>query len=134
LIFVDSNIPMYLIGGEHPHKIDAKRLLEQAVADGRRLVTDAEVLQEILHRYASIGRKDAIQPAFEAVKGVVDEIFAIEAEDADRAREILLGSSHLSARDAIHLAIMQRHGIRTIMSFDAGFDGFPGIRRLLATG
>mgnify|MGYP001571381044 FL=1 len=134
MIFVDSNIPMYLVGGAHPHKIDAQRLLEQAVAEGRRLVTDAEVLQEILHRYAAIGRKDAIQPAFEAVKGVVDEIFPIEAADADRAREILLGSSQVSARDAIHLAIMQRHDIRTIMSFDAGYDGFPGVRRLPTTG
>jgi predicted nucleic acid-binding protein len=130
LIFVDSNIPMYLVGAAHPHKVDAQRLLEQAVAEGRRLVTDAEVLQEILHRYAAIGRKDAIQPAFEAVKSVVDDIFAIEAADADRAREILLGSSRVSARDAIHLAIMQRHGVQTIMSFDAGYDGFPGIRRL----
>jgi predicted nucleic acid-binding protein len=130
LIFIDSNVAMYLVGAAHPHKIDAQMLLEQAVSEGRRLVTDAEVLQEILHRYAAIGRKDAIQPAFEAVKGIVDEIFAIEAADADRAREILLGSSRVSARDAIHLAVMQRHGVRTVMSLDAGYDGFPGIRRL----
>jgi predicted nucleic acid-binding protein len=130
LIFIDSNVPMYLVGAPHPHKVDAHRLLEQAIAEGRRLFTDAEVLQEILHRYAAIGRKDAIQPAFEAVKGVVDEIFAVETADADRAREILLGSATVSARDAIHIAIMQRHGVETIMSFDAGYDGFPGIRRL----
>jgi len=130
LIFVDSNVPMYLVGAAHPHKIDAHRLLEQAIAEGRRLVTDAEVLQEILHRYAAIGRKDAIQPAFEVIKGVVDEIFAVEAADADRAREIILGSATVSARDAVHIAIMQRHGVGTVMSFDAGYDGFPGIRRL----
>lgn len=130
MIFVDSNIPMYLIGAAHPHKIEAQRLLEQVVAEGRRLVTDAEVLQEILHRYAAIDRRDAIQPAFEAVKGVVDEIFAVEAADVDRAREIVLGSPRVSARDALHLALMQRHGVGTIMSFDAGYDGFPGIRRL----
>ena len=130
MIFVDSNVPMYLVGAAHPHKIDAHRLLEQAIAEGRRLVTDAEVLQEILHRYAAIGRKDAIQPAFEVIKGVVDEIFAVEAADADRAREIILGSATVSARDAVHIAIMQRHGVGTVMSFDAGYDGFPGIRRL----
>lgn len=130
MIFVDSNIPMYLIGAAHPHKVEAQRLLEQVVAEGRRLVTDAEVLQEILHRYAAIDRRDAIQPAFEAVKGVVDEIFAVEAADVDRAREIVLGSPRVSARDALHLALMQRHGVGTIMSFDAGYDGFPGIRRL----
>ena len=47
MILVDSNIPMYLVGAEHPHKVDARRLLERAVAEKRRLVTDAEVLQEI---------------------------------------------------------------------------------------
>lgn len=130
MIFVDSNVPMYLVGAPHPHKIDAQRLLEQAIAEGRRLVTDAEVLQEILHRYAAIGRKDAIQPAFEAVKGVVDDIFPAEATDVERAKEILLGTQRVSARDALHIAIMQRHGVKTILSFDRGYDGVPGIRRL----
>lgn len=51
MIFVDSNIPMYLAGQSHPHKVDAQRMLERAVAMNERLVTDAEVLQEILHRH-----------------------------------------------------------------------------------
>jgi hypothetical protein len=41
------------------------------------VATDAEVLQEILHRYSAIARSDAIQPAFEALLGVVDEVFPI---------------------------------------------------------
>ena len=51
VILVDSNVPMYLVGAEHPLKFEARRLLEAAVASRERLVTDAEVLQEILHRY-----------------------------------------------------------------------------------
>jgi hypothetical protein len=35
-----------------------------------------------------------------------------------------------SARDATHLAVMQQHGIEHILSFDSGFDRFPGIQRL----
>ncbi len=57
MIFVDSNIPMYLIGEPHPHKIDAQQLLERCITDRERLVTDAEVLQEILHRYVAISRR-----------------------------------------------------------------------------
>lgn len=130
MIFVDSNVPMYLVGAEHPNKIDAQRMLERCVADDERLVTDAEVLQEILHRYAAIGRKDAISPAFQAILGVVDEVFAIELRDVERARDILFASQQLSARDAVHLAIMERNRIDTILSFDSGFDGYPGIIRL----
>ncbi len=50
MILVDSNIPMYLVGSPHAHKSDAQRLLEQLVIERQRLVTDAEVLQEIPHR------------------------------------------------------------------------------------
>jgi predicted nucleic acid-binding protein len=45
---------MYLIGAAHPHKTDAQVILERLIAAGQRLVTDAEVLQEILHRYTAI--------------------------------------------------------------------------------
>ena len=130
MIFIDSNVPMYLVGTEHPHKIDAQRMLERCIADDERLVTDAEVLQEILHRYIAIGRKDAISPAFQAILGVVDEVFAIELRDVERARDILLASRQLSARDAVHLAIMERNRIEAILSFDSGFDGYPGITRI----
>ncbi len=67
MILVDSNIPMYLIGAEHPNKEATRRLLEAAVSRSDRLVTDAEVLQEILHRYIAIDRFTAIQPAFDAL-------------------------------------------------------------------
>jgi len=48
----------------------------------------------------------------------------------ERAKEIVLAYTGLSARDAVHLAVMERHGIDQILSFDSGFDQFPGISRL----
>ena len=130
MIFVDSNIPMYLVGASHVHKAGAQRLLETLVIARERLVTDAEVLQEIIHRYVAIGRRDAIQPAFDAALGVVDEVLPVERHDAERAKEIVLGSERLSARDALHLAVMEHHEVTRILSFDRGFDGFPGITRV----
>ena len=130
MIFIDSNVPMYLVGAQHPHKADARRLLEESIAERQRLVTDAEALQEILHRYVAIGRRDAIQPAFDALLGVVDEVLPVDLSAVESAKAIVLGHERLSARDAIHLAVMQQHGVDRIMSFDAGFDGYPGVRRL----
>jgi len=130
VIFLDSNIPMYLVGALHPHKRDAQQILERCLSEGERLVTDVEALQEILHRYVAIDRRDAIQPAFDALLGVADEVFSTELVDLERAKEIVLGNSRLSARDALHLAVMNRHGVARIMSFDSGFDGFPGITRI----
>lgn len=130
MIFVDSNIPMYLVGAPHPHTIDAQRALEQAISGGNRLVTDAEVLQEILHRYRAIDRLNAIQPAFQALLGVVDDVFAIEPRDVLAARDVLLGAPQLFARDALHVATMRRHGVSAILSFDRGFDGVAGLTRM----
>ena len=122
---------MYLVGSPRPHKTDAQRLLEKLIANRERLVTDAEALQEILHRYVAIDRRDAIQPAFDALLGVVDEVLSVDRVAAERAKQIVLGYRQLSARDAVHLAVMEQNGIRQILSFDAGFDAFPGIARLL---
>jgi len=130
VILIDSNVPMYLVGGPHLHKANAERLLEKLTLERQRLVTDAEVLQEILHRYAAIDRRDAIQPAFDAILRVVDEVLAIDHAVVKRAKEVVLGYRHLSARDAVHLAVMERNGIDQILSFDAGFDIFPGVSRI----
>ena len=121
---------MYLVGAPHPHKTDAQRFLEQLISDRQRLVTDVEVLQEILHRYVAIGRREAIQPAFDALLGVVDEVFPIDQQTAQRAKEIVLERRGVSARDAVHAAVMQLRGIERILSFDAGFDDLPDIERL----
>jgi len=130
MILVDSNIPMYLVGAPHPHKTDAQRWLEKLIRERQRLVTDAEVLQEILHRYVAIDRRDAIQPAFDALLGVVDEVLPVSRIAVERAKQIVLEYRRLSARDAVHLSIMEQNGIQQILSFDAGFDSFPGITRL----
>ena len=130
MILIDSNIPMYLVGGPHPNKANAERLLEKLTLDRQRLVTDAEVLQEILHRYAAIDRRDAIQPAFDAILRVVDEVFAVDQSVVERAKQVVLGYRQISARDAVHLAVMEKNGIERILSFDAGLDVYPRITRL----
>lgn len=130
MILVDANIPMYLVGSDHPNKPAAAAALEQALEDGVRLVTDAEVLQEILHRFTAINRPEAIQPAFDALLAVLDETLPVELADVQAAKDVVLGGYRLTARDALHIAVMRRHGIDTIMSFDRGFERYPGIRRV----
>jgi predicted nucleic acid-binding protein len=130
VILIDSNVPMYLVGTPGPHKTDAQRLLEKLISQRERLVTDAEVLQEILHRYVAINRRHDIQPAFDALLNSVDEVLPVDRAVVERAKQIVLAYQRLSARDAVHLAVMESHGIERILSFDAGFDGFPGVTRL----
>jgi len=130
MIFVDSNIPMYLVGASHPNKIGAQRIIEDLLRRQQRLVTDAEVLQEILHRYLAIGRRDAIQPAFDALLAIVDEVLPVDASAVEQAKQIVLQYHSLSARDAVHLSIMRQNRIIQIFSFASGFDSLPDVTRM----
>lgn len=129
-VLVDSNIPMYLVGAAHPNKEQAIRALDHLLIGQARLVTDTEVLQEILHRYCAAERRHIVQPAFDVVARIVDEILPVTATDMEIAKRIALGDPGRSARDALHLAVMENHGIVRILSFDTGFDAHPGIERL----
>lgn len=130
MILIDSNIPMYLVGASHPHKDATRRILERLITAGERLVTDVEVFQEILHRYCAIRRREAIQPAFDVLEGIADEVFAVDLDDLHAARDLLRSAPQLSARDALHVAIMRRHAVPRILTFDTGFDAVEGIARL----
>ena len=93
------------------------------------LLDDAEL---ILHRYTALATRDAIGPAFDAILGVVDDVLPIMRSDVERARWIVQTTARLSARDALHVALMQGHGIDQVMSFYVGFDEMPGLRRIAA--
>jgi predicted nucleic acid-binding protein len=100
MIFIESNIPMYLVGAPHPHKVDAQRLLENLLSERVRLVTGAEVLQELLHRYVAIDCRDAIQPAFDAILGIVDRVLPINFVAAERKK--VSSSDRIALRLATH--------------------------------
>ena len=130
MIFIDSNVPMYLVGAPHPNRAAAQAALELVIRRGERIVTSAEVLQEIPHRYTRIQRPDAIQPAIDVLLGVVDEVFPVEADDVHQAHAVLRSHASLSARDALHVAVMQRREVPRILSSDRGFDLVATIERV----
>lgn len=130
MIFVDSNVPMYLTGSPHPHKLDAQRLVESAISERQKLVTSAEVLQEINHRFSAIDRRDAIQPVYDVLLGFVDDVLSVEPADAHQAKELILRYAGISSRDALHVAVMQRIGTSRIMTFDTGFDTIAAVQRI----
>lgn len=88
------------------------------------------MLQEILHRYIATGRRDAVGPARQVVLALVDEVLPIEKADVLRAADIAAGPAQLSARNALPVAVMERHGLHSILSFDADFDRRPGLTRV----
>jgi predicted nucleic acid-binding protein len=121
---------MYLVGAPHPNKDRALAVLTQLVRDGERFVTDVEVYQEILHRYTAIKRHDAIDAAFESLDAITDDVLTFGMSEIRAARALINSVDGLSARDALHVAVMRRAGADRILSFDRGFDICPGVDRL----
>ena len=121
---------MYLVGAAHPNRNRAVELLAELSAQEERFVTDIEVYQEILHRYASIRRFNLIDDAFQALDRIVEVVLAFELSDVRAAKTLVDEVPGLSARDALHVAVMRKAGIERIISFDRGFDACPGIERL----
>jgi uncharacterized protein len=130
VIFVDANVPMYIVGDDDRHKIDAQRAVERVAGESHNLVTSSEVFQEILHRYMSISRRDAVEHAFGVLRGIVDDVLAVEEADVFAAKDLVHALPRMSARDALHVAVMRRREITKILSFDRGFDAVVGITRL----
>ena len=130
MIFIDSNVPMYLVGAHHPHKSRAIEIVDGLVRAGERLVTDVEVYQEILHRYTAIRRTDAIDAAFRSLDALADEVLRFGMPEIRIARTIIDTVDGVSARDALHVAIMRSSRVDRILSFDRGFDAFPELERL----
>jgi uncharacterized protein len=130
MILVDANILMYAAGAEHPHKRPSLRFLER-VADGSvEAVLDAEVLQEILHRYSAIGRWREGRHVFDTARTLFQEVLPITGDVLDGAHGLLDQVDGISARDALHAAVAIIHGLYGICSYDSGFERVPGLRRV----
>ena len=130
MVFVDSNIPMYVAGAEHPNRAPATRFLESAGGSGLDLCTSTEVLQEVLYRYTVLGRADLADRVYDLFVALIPEIFSVTLSDTDLAKRILLSTPGLSARDAVHAGVMLNRDVSRIATFDRGFDRIEGIERV----
>lgn len=117
MIFVDTNVFMYAVGREHPLRQPARDFLEHSVESRSRLVTSAEVLQELLHAYIPTDRIATLDAALTLVRSLT-EIWSIEEADVVHARALADRHRALGARDLIHLACCQRRGVSEIKTFD----------------
>jgi predicted nucleic acid-binding protein len=129
IVFIDANIPMYVAGREHPNREPSLRFLEAVGRNEVEGCTSAEVLQEILYRYSSLGRLDVGREVYDLFVALCPMIFDVTLTDTNLARDLLTKHWGMSARDAVHAAVMLNHDIEWIATFDAGFDRVAGIRR-----
>ena len=128
--FLDANVVMYAAGAAHPLRKPCREALTRALERGVSLVTDAEVLQEILHHYFSLGRPEVAQTVYQSTVRLVDEVLPVDESHTSRALELLLAHNQLTPRDAVHIATMEGRELSRLLSTDRDFDGLREVERI----
>lgn len=129
-VFLDANIFMYAAGREHAYKAPSVQLIHE-LSEGRlEAVTDAEVLQEILHRYRRTNALPEGITLCERVIQLMPEILSVSKDDVALATRLLSRQPAVEPRDAVHAAVMLNHGMTHLYSYDHHFDHIPGLKRV----
>jgi uncharacterized protein len=127
-VFLDSNIPMYVAGRDHPLREPARRFLARVRSGEVEACTSTEVLQEILYRYTALQRLDLAREVYDLFVSLCPVVLPVTLADTDRAKQMLDG--RVGVRDAVHAAVMLNNDIERIATFDQGFDEIDGIARM----
>ena len=129
--FIDANVPTYAAGREHPYKAPCGRILSIVADNPEAFITNAEVIQELLHRYLATGRwtlgREVVSSFAELMSGRIEPVYP---QDVLLAAEMANEHQGVSARDLVHAAVMRRLKIDQIISADRDFDRLAGIERL----
>jgi predicted nucleic acid-binding protein len=129
-IFVDTAVMMYAAGREHPLREPCRRLLEGVVAGSVTAVTSVEVVQEIVHRYVSIGQPALAVSVARSTLDLFAPVLPITHALMRRVSDLTRRYPLLAARDLVHVATCIHEGINEIVSPDRGFDAVTELRRI----
>ena len=132
--FLDTCIPIYAAGRDHPYREPCTRIV-LAAADGKlEAVTDAEVIQEIAYRFHAIRRRAEGLKLAEAFLSLVEAVLPVTRREVTRSLQLQRTYPFLSPRDAIQIAVMEGAGLNRIITADRHFDRVKEVERVDPTG
>ena len=130
--YVDTDVVIRLLTGDDPAKQAAAAALFQQVADGSLTISaPITVIADAVYVLAS--RRLYGLPRAQ-VGAMLEALVRLPRFRVQNRRRVLraLGlyaSTNLDFGDALIVAAMEQENVRTVYSYDADFDRFPGIRR-----
>jgi predicted nucleic acid-binding protein len=129
-VFIDTAVIMYAAGAEHPLREPSRRVLSRIGTGELDGVISVEVIQEILHRFSSIRRRDVGEAQARDAMDFFAPVLPITHALMRRVPDLAARYPSLAARDLIHVATCVHEGITEIISPDRGFDGVAEVRRI----
>ena len=121
---------MYAAGVEHPNKAPSVAFLASVAEERVEAIIDAELLQEILHRYRALNRWIEGRRVYDLTRQIFPTVLPITSEILDRARTLLDDYDGLMARDALHTAVVEIKNLEAVYSYDRDFDRITTIKRM----
>jgi hypothetical protein len=115
VIFVDTNVFMYAVGGVHPLRTEAQDVLAVGLAEAS-LATSVEVVQELMHAYVRVGRLAELDDAWTLAEAMT--IWDVGMHDLRLARSYAGQHPSLAPRDLVHLACCRRRKAAGLHTYD----------------
>ena len=129
MILIDTNIIVYAAGTPHPYKEACNRILAEESSGGGRFTIDVETLQEVLHVYSARHERQRGFETFDDLLRIFPNPIPIQRSEAAIARELMERYTGLTARDALHAAVVIVHSLEGIASADSAFGQISGLKR-----
>ena len=121
MILIDTNIFMYAAGSAHKFKANSIKLLRKAAEGLIDSFIDAEILQEILHRYRAINRWEDGKKVYELTRSIMPVVEPVTSDIIDQTYTLLKKYPGIMARDALHAAICISTNADGICTYDRDF-------------
>jgi hypothetical protein len=129
---LDVNVPMYAAGRAHPYKEPCAWVMTE-ITEGRLAVAiDAEIVQEILHRYGELRQWETGITLASSLLDLVSIVYPVGLDDVRLAVDLFrqYAPQGVKARDLIHVAVMHNRNLTRIISTDQHFDRIAGVVRV----
>ncbi|MEO9324333.1 type II toxin-antitoxin system VapC family toxin [Nocardioides sp. C4-1] len=124
-LFIDSGVVLYALGRPSELRSSCAAVVTAAVEGRCVLHLSVEAVQEVVfHRMRRVSRGAALQAGRELSALAVLHPFD---EDVLRRSLVLIESSPIRGRDAVHAATAQALGFESIVSADSDFAVVPGL-------
>ena len=118
---LDTNVFVYAQGRPHLYYEPCRALVDKLGDDSSGYTIDTELLREILHVYSVRGERLLAFSTFDRLLVLFSNPIPITREVMVMARHLLERYPALSARDAIHAAVVQTQGLEGIVTTDQVF-------------
>ena len=130
MLFVDANVFIYAAFESGEEAVKSKQILKKISSGEENAITSSLVIDEVAWVFHKNNKKSLLRQALEKIYLIPNLQVLPVSSNAPLTALGYMEKYGLKPRDALHCAVMQENGVKTICSFDADFDKVKEIKRM----